>query len=146
MKCEVLLTAWRTSSFELAKLRHEVFVVEQGVSSTEEQDGLDKDATHFLLCDNNKATLGCARLLSNGRIGRVAVLLDYRGLGLGRKLIQACVSHGREIGLQQLFLHAQRGTEDFYSKEGFCTEGESFFEAGIEHVAMRLNLITKQDE
>jgi predicted GNAT family N-acyltransferase len=76
----------------------------------------------------------------------VAVLLEYRRLGLGRKLIQACVSHGKEIGLKQLFLHAQRGTEDFYSKEGFCMGGESFFEAGIEHVAMRLNLNIKQDE
>ena len=146
MKCEVLLTTWRTSSLELAKLRHEVFVAEQGVSPTEEQDGLDKDATHFLLCDNHQTTLGCARLLSNGRIGRVAVLFEFRGLGLGRKLIQACVSHGKEMDLQRLFLHAQRGTEDFYSKEGFCTEGESFFEAGIEHVEMRLNLNTKQNE
>ena len=146
MKCEVLFTSWRTSSFKLAKLRHEVFVVEQGVSPTEEQDGLDKDATHFLLCDNNQTTLGCARLLSNGRIGRVAVLFEFRGLGLGRKLIQACVSHGKEIGLHQLFFHAQKGTEDFYSREGFCTEGERFFEAGIEHGELRLNLNTKQNE
>lgn len=140
MRVHVVNVPWRSHREALQKLREQVFIVEQQVPRELEWDGLDEDAEHFIALNEAGQALGCARLLPTGQIGRMAVLPPHRGTGLGARLLEAAIDHARQVGLRQVFLHAQRQAEPFYRKAGFLPEGEEYLEAGIPHISMTLAL------
>ena len=121
-------------------LRKVVFIDEQGVSATDEVDGLDGKAIHLLAWDE-ACPVGTARLLvkgATGKIGRVCVLPEARGLGLGAALIDAALEVLRDQpGVAEAYLGAQSHATEFYAKLGFAVEGEEFMDAGIPHRHMR---------
>ncbi|MBM4299125.1 MAG: GNAT family N-acetyltransferase, partial [Deltaproteobacteria bacterium] len=117
-----------------------VFVKEQGVAPEIELDDDDKRAIHLLACDGNKA-LGTARIVfHNGRakIGRMAVLKSYRGLGVGAQLLKRAVAIAKRKQPKTIFLNAQVPVIGFYEKMGFKCQGPVFDEAGIPHRKMVL--------
>ncbi len=128
-------------------IRHQVFVVEQKVDPTEEYDSFDPLEAHTSLCAHFLARIaekavGTARLrkTENGvKLERFAVLLEARQSGAGRALIQACLEH-LPAGTRLVYLHAQEHALGFYSKAGFQPVGERFFEAGIPHFKMQLEI------
>ncbi len=78
-------------------LRRRVFIEEQGVSEAEDVDELDGVALH-LLAMLDATPVGTARLLldgATGKIGRVCVVPEARGTGLGAALIRAAVAELR---------------------------------------------------
>lgn len=115
-------------------LRRVVFIDEQGVSERDELDGKDGKAIHLLAWDGD-CPVGTARLLVKGtigKIGRVCVLPEARGLGLGRALIEAALEElRRQPGVSEAWLGSQSHATDFYKKLGFVVEGEEFLDAGI---------------
>jgi predicted GNAT family N-acyltransferase len=121
-------------------LRRVVFIDEQGVSEAEEVDGLDTKAIHLLAWDA-ACPVGTARLLVKGavgKIGRVCVLPEVRGTGLGAALIAAALEElARAPGVTEAYLGAQSHVTGFYEKLGFAVEGEEFVDAGIPHRHMR---------
>ena len=129
---------WPQHAAELLAIRRAVFVQEQGVPESLEVDGRDDGAWHLLARDAAGLSVGCARLLPDTHIGRLAVLRSVRGHGVGRQLLDAAVSLGRRLGMGDLHLHAQVRARGFYEAAGFIAEGDEFPEAGIAHVAMRL--------
>ena len=75
------------------ELRRIVFIDEQNVPEAEELDDLDDAAVHLLARVEGRA-LGSARLFvegETGKIGRVCVLKEARGTGLGAGLIRAAL-------------------------------------------------------
>jgi predicted GNAT family N-acyltransferase len=110
------------------------------VPREEEWDGLDEAATHFLALNSAGQPLGCARLLPDGQIGRMAVLKESRGTGLGQRLLTAAIEAAVSQGQRRVFLHAQTHAIGFYRKAGFLPHGPEFMEAGIPHVEMTLEL------
>lgn len=124
-------------------LRKVVFIDEQGVSAADEVDGLDGRAIHLLAWDE-ACPVGTARLLvkgATGKIGRVCVLPEARGLGLGAALIDAALEVLRDQpGVAEAYLGAQSHATEFYTKLGFAIEGEEFMDAGIPHRHMRRTL------
>lgn len=130
---------WATDSAALREVRRRVFIEEQRISQDEEWDGLDEGARHFL-ATRDGAPVGTARLLPTGQIGRMAVLAELRGHGVGRQLLDAAIEAARVAGFHEVFLHAQRTAEGFYERAGFRARGGTFMEAGIEHVDMLLPL------
>ena len=78
---------WDASQVELLEVRREVFVVEQGVPEEIEIDEHDPVSIHFLARDAAGVPIGTARLLPEGRIGRMAVLALWRRSGVGRALL-----------------------------------------------------------
>ena len=70
---------WKTYQHEAERVRAMVFIAEQKVPRELEFDEDDKTAEHFISFDARHMVTGCARLLDNGRIGRVAVLRPFRG-------------------------------------------------------------------
>ncbi|MBI2295265.1 MAG: GNAT family N-acetyltransferase [Betaproteobacteria bacterium] len=80
--------------------------------------------------------VGTGRLLRDGRIGRMAVLKEWRGKGAGSALMDHLIGLARKMGFDEVRLHAQTHAAGFYAKHGFTAEGEEFMEAGIPHVAM----------
>lgn len=121
-------------------LRRVVFIDEQGVSEADEVDGLDGKAIHLLAWDG-ACPVGTARLLVKGpvgKIGRVCVLPEARGLGLGAALIGAALDVLRDQpGVTEAYLGSQSHATGFYEKLGFVVEGEEFLDAGIPHRHMR---------
>ncbi len=131
----VEVVRWDKQQQSLCSIRNKVFVEEQQVPAELESDGQDVHATHFLLTRAGVA-LGCGRLLPDGKIGRMAILQEQRGLGLGKLLLEAMVKHAKRHGFTRLYLHAQSYALGFYQSCGFSQLGTEFTEAGIAHVAM----------
>jgi predicted GNAT family N-acyltransferase len=136
----VLHVAFADQRERLRAVREAVFVDEQGVEQDLEWDGQDEDAEHFLALNEGGIAIGCARLLPSGQIGRMAVLADHRGQGIGRQLLDAAVTHAKERGFSEAFLHAQTHATEFYQQAGFEPRGPEFEEAGIPHIEMHLRL------
>jgi len=120
-------------------IRHAVFTVEQGVSREDDVDGLDEEATHVLAIENGSA-VGTARLLeygTTGKIGRLAVLIERRGHGIGKALMAAALEEfASRSHLTEVRLGAQTSAIGFYETLGYSPEGEEFMDAGILHREM----------
>jgi len=121
-------------------VRERVFVEEQGVSRELEWDEWDARSDHALACDLVGRPIGTARLLPDGRIGRMAVLREWRRRGVGAALMEAMLDQARGRALARVTLHAQTHATGFYRRFGFSERGGEFLEAGIPHVEMRLEL------
>jgi len=132
---QVRLADWHRDQDELHRIREAVFIIEQGVPPEQEWDADDESALHFLVYDGNYP-VGTARLLSDGHIGRVCILREWRGLGVGDALLQAVIEEAEKRGLRKQTLSAQLQAVAFYQRLGFQATGEEFVEAGIPHVDM----------
>ena len=130
---------WDTHAAQLATIRRKVFIEEQGVSEALEWDGLDADAIHLLALAGD-IPVGCGRLLSTGKIGRMAVLLEWRRQGIGSALLERLLDICREQGLQQVSLSAQVPAIPFYQRTGFSVCSAVYMDAGIPHQDMCLAL------
>lgn len=133
-------TDWSRDAARLGAVRRSVFIDEQGVPEALEWDADDATATHFLALTLDGQPLGCARLLPGGQLGRMAVLRDWRGRGVGTALLAAALGVARGRGLRTLDLSAQVHAAPFYAQAGFSRVGEVYEEAGIAHVRMRKTL------
>ena len=132
----------RTETFsmlpEAAKqIRITVFMQEQGF--TEEFDDLDGVATHLVLFDEQEPVATCRIWLDEDgyHVGRLAVVKEKRGTGLGSLMLAAAETHVRALGGCSISLHAQCRAEQFYRKCGYAPYGEMDYDEGVEHVHMR---------
>jgi predicted GNAT family N-acyltransferase len=136
---ELRTAAWPADESTLRALRERVFIEEQGVPRAIEWDGRDAGASH-VIAHRDGAAIACGRLLADGKIGRMAVLPEARGEGVGARVLAALLDEARRRGLREVYLHAQRHAEGFYRRQGFSADGEPFLEAAIEHLAMTREL------
>lgn len=119
-------------------IRRIVFIEEQGVSFEDEVDGKDPEAIH-LLATLDGHPIGTARLLMQGemgKIGRVAVLPEYRQRGFGSNLVRFAVDELRRRGAARAMLGAQTHAIGFYEALGFQPFGPEFVDAGMPHREM----------
>lgn len=126
---------------DLQSVRETVFVHEQRVPAALERDALDPQCVHVIARDEGGNAIGTGRLTPDHRIGRMAVLRDWRGRGVGDALLLALMEQARERGWREVALNAQASAIGFYARHGFLPHGERFMEAGIEHLAMRRVLV-----
>lgn len=127
---------WNATEKTLKAIRKTVFVDEQGVPEDLEWDGLDEQAYHVMAFAPDGQPIGTGRLLQDGHIGRVAVLKEWRGKGVGRALLDMLLVISNKMGYEEVKLHAQTRVLDFYLRKGFVAQGQEFMEAGIPHVLM----------
>lgn len=124
-------------------LRRTVFIEEQGVPEDREIDGMDDGALHLLATQDGQP-IGSARILldgETGKIGRVCVLPQARGTGLGAALIRAALDVLRvQPGITRAKLGAQTHALGFYEKLGFTAYGPVYDDAGIAHRDMTRDL------
>lgn len=136
----VRIANWQDDAPALRVIRETVFIHEQQVPVELEWDGLDADCLHVLAADAAGNPIGTARLLPDGHIGRMAVLKEWRGRGVGSALLRVLLAEARKYQVRQAVLNAQTSATRFYAKFGFQTVGEEFMDAGIPHVKMVLPL------
>lgn len=135
----VRFATWLDDGCELRIIREIVFINEQQVPVELEWDELDHNCIHVLAVSDGKP-IGTARCLTNGHIGRMAVLKEWRRNGVGSALLHWLLEEIRGRRMQQALLNAQIGAVGFYRKFGFQVVGKEFMEAGIPHVKMILKL------
>ena len=126
-------------------LRIKVFVEEQNVPIELELDDKDHsdNTVHIGYFHDNKL-IGVARLIDMDKdvihIGRVVIDKEYRGKGIGRKLIVGCETTAKNILKREVIieLSAQIQAEKFYESLGYNRVNDKIYlDAGIEHVDMR---------
>lgn len=128
-------------------LRHEVFVVGQDVPAELERDEHDDGCDHAVALRDGRV-VGTGRLLSRsgdgraatGTVGRMAVEAGERGCGVGAAVLVRLERRAVELGLAAVQLHAQVHARRFYERAGYTAYGQTYLEAGIEHVSMRKQL------
>jgi predicted GNAT family N-acyltransferase len=132
---------------EAFSLRETVFVGEQGVAPDLERDGRDANAEHAVVVADGRV-VATARMLISGAgddavavVGRVAVAAADRGAGHGVAVMDVLERRAADLGLPLVELHAQVAVEGFYDRLGYAPVGERYFEAGIEHITMRKELL-----
>jgi predicted GNAT family N-acyltransferase len=133
----VSIVSWSDRQAELTSVRRAVFIEEQNVPESIELDDRDPHCHHVLACDKAGAPIGTARIDANGKIGRMAVLRQHRGKGVGREMLRIIIDHGRANGITDFHLSSQISAVGFYQGMGFEAYGDEFQEAGIQHIYMR---------
>jgi len=132
----IQLLPWEEARAHAAPIRFTVFVEEQGVPPAMELDAMDAQCIHAVAFDGSKA-VGTGRLLPDGHIGRMAVLGEWRGRGIGGQILVRLMEKARERGDREVVLSAQVHASAFYRAHGFVEEGAEYMEAGIPHRDMR---------
>lgn len=125
---------------DVLEIRKKVFIEEQKIPDWIEYDGLDGSCTHVAAYAGT-LPVGCARIRNvegDEKIERLAVLKEFRNYGIGRKILEYAIELSIEKQPNEIFLHAQYQTKDFYEKCGFVSRGQIFKEAGIPHIEMFL--------
>ncbi len=121
-------------------IRRQVFIEEQGVPEEIEMDEYDVEALHLIVLEEGMP-IATARLRfpeeEMAKIERMAVLKEYRYLGIGTEMISFITDELAERQVVEVVLHAQSRVVDFYKSCGFKVTSGTFLEAGIEHVEMR---------
>jgi predicted GNAT family N-acyltransferase len=140
----VRIMAWREALPLARPVRERVFIEEQKVPRELEWDEWDEISDHAVAFDATGKPIGTARLLPDGRIGRMAVREEWRGKGVGAALLGAMLDRARSRSMVRAVLHAQTQAAGFYRKFGFTERGDEFEEAGIPHVEMTLELSSRE--
>jgi predicted GNAT family N-acyltransferase len=128
---------WEDAKPEAGPIRFTVFVDEQKVPAEMELDEHDPVCVHVVAKSAGRA-VGTGRLLPDGHIGRMAVLREARGQGVGAAMLLALMEKARQRGDKEVALSAQTHAIGFYRKHGFVEEGPEYLDAGIPHQSMRL--------
>ncbi len=124
-------------------VRRAVFIEEMGIAEAEEIDAHDGDpaqvssALHIVAYLDGQP-VGTGRLLldgspgQNAHIGRVAVLGDCRGRGLGKAVMLALHEEAQQRGYGGITLAAHLQAIPFYERLGYAARGDVFLDAGVE--------------
>ena len=141
MKTEALieLLSWEQARADASPIRFTVFCEEQGVPREIELDEQDPVSIHAVAYEDGNA-VATGRLLPDGHIGRMAVLKDWRGRGIGGLMLTHLIERAKERGDREVVLSAQIHAAAFYTAYGFVAYGEEYMEAGIRHQEMRRRL------
>ena len=127
--------------YDIMRIRASVFVLEQGVVYVD-PDGNDMDSIQIYAAVDG-TMVGCLRIyqLEDAifRIGRVAVLKEFRGLGIGNAMMKEAIQFLRErTNATKVCLDAQLHARGFYEKLGFTLFTEEFLEEGLLHRGMQM--------
>jgi predicted GNAT family N-acyltransferase len=137
---QVRLGSWDELEEPVRRIRLEVFVFEQGVPPELEFDSIDALCVHAVASRSGGPVMGTGRLLPDGHIGRVAVMREARGQGVGGVLLLRLMAAARERGHREVELFSQVRAQRFYERFGFVVVGPQFDDVGIAHVPMRAAL------
>jgi predicted GNAT family N-acyltransferase len=131
---------WEQAQPVAGPLRFAIFVGEQNVPAGIELDDLDAGCVHAVAYDADGKAIGTGRLLPDGQIGRMAVVVEWRRRGIGAEILAALTEEAHRRGHADVVLSAQLQAAEFYREAGFTAEGKVYEDAGILHQKMRKKL------
>jgi ElaA protein len=128
---------------EISQHREAVFIVEQSCAY-QDADAFDQHAWHLVGRIEGEFA-GYLRLIDAGckhvepSIGRVLSATKFRGLGLGKRMMQVAIrAASQHFPGQNIRISAQSYLLRFYTELGFEVVGSEYLEDGIPHVEMWL--------
>ncbi|MGD1857162.1 MAG: GNAT family N-acetyltransferase [Leptolyngbyaceae cyanobacterium] len=146
------MIAWSWKSFDalstlelydVLRVRQQVFIIEQTCIYSD-LDGADLTCWHLTGRSDKEDLVAYLRVLPpteqrpEPAIGRVLVMPNARGLGLGRQLLaEGMLRTQRQFPGYDIVLSAQHHLEQFYGGFGFYSVSKPYLEDGIPHIAMR---------
>ncbi len=93
------------------------------ISLREEFDDKDGEETRYIVLLDDEYPVATCRFYESDResviLGRVVVLPEYRGKGLGCKTVNEAENWIRELGYKMVFVDSRVGAVDFYEKLGY---------------------------
>lgn len=128
--------------YSIMRVRCEVFILEQKITSEEEIDGIDDKCVHIFLEENNNIIAYC-RIVPKGiayeniSIGRVLVRKEYRRKKIAQEILKAAIKYIKDNYEEtKVVLSAQLYAKKVYESVGFIQSSDVYDEAGIEHIKM----------
>ena len=122
-------------------IREEVFCKEQGFVN--EIDDLEDSSFHLLYYFDD-LVIGVCRFYELEKdiykIGRIAVLKEYRNKGIGREIVNSAISYIKELKAKKIYIYSQLHAVGFYEKLGFIVEADIFYEENHPHKKVYLDL------
>ncbi len=125
------------------RIRTDVFVEEQGF--VVEFDDDDAISTHIVLYDGDVPVAVCRIIPGKDgecHIGRIAVVREYRGRGIGSAVVTEAEDVARSMGFRESLLSAQVRAKGFYETLGYEAFGDEYLDEYCPHVMMRKRLRT----
>ncbi|KAJ1943139.1 hypothetical protein EC988_006310, partial [Linderina pennispora] len=122
------------------QVRIRVFVEIQGFPLEEEVDEYDKTALH-IVCTDDGAVVGTLRVLRSpgvAKIGRVVIVPEYQGKGIGKQMMRFAESYVAENYEDCMLtkLGSQLDKRGFYESCGYVAEGDVYDDLGCPHIWM----------
>lgn len=135
--------------YQILKLRQDVFVLEQ-TCLYPDLDNLDQKVIHVsLISEEDDDLVAYCRIIPadlvspDVAIGRVVVAEGARSQGLAKKLmIKAIEFINEEMQAPVIKVSAQSHLQAFYQSLGFAITSEPYDEDGIEHIDMKLTILS----
>lgn len=106
------------------------------ISLEQEFDEHDTPYTKYIVLIDDYLPVATCRLYpldhENIMLGRIVVLPEYRGKGIGRMAVESAEKWAKELGYKKAVLESREGKEGFYEKMGYVADysnvihGETF--------------------
>ncbi len=104
------------------------------ITLREEFDELDGPGTKYIVLLNDGYPVATCRFYDAGdgavNVGRVVVLPEYRGQGLGAKAVNEAERWARELGFTQIGVDSRVEAVGFYEELGFVLAGPEVYMSG----------------
>jgi predicted GNAT family N-acyltransferase len=129
----------------LRNIRIQVFVIEQQIPWQWEFDEHDTSAFH-LIVENNQQIIGTGRFYPSNddsiyKLGRMAILKNFRGLGIGTKILNKFEDIAKSKNISEIYLEAQSDKLNFYLKQNYVPKGDKYIMDGIYHNLMSKTIL-----
>ncbi len=126
----------------IKEIREIVFIKEQ--CYIVDLDELDNNCVHILMYLDNKP-IGTLRLIEKDKnslkLGRFAILKEYRGMHLGTILLKEAEKYAKNNGYKTMYLDAQFDKRGFYFKNGYISLNKPLFlDENYPHIHLKKDL------
>jgi N-acetylglutamate synthase-like GNAT family acetyltransferase len=127
------------------RVRYETLRQPWGQPEGSERVEDDVHAIHAMLVNEKEEVIGVCRMHLSGaheaQIRFMGVRKDMQGQQLGDKLMHYMEARAREMGVTHMILHARENAVNFYLRNGYHVEEESYLLFGsIQHFKMSKQL------
>ena len=130
MKFQIIIPENNKDIQSYYKLRFEVLRKPWGQHENTVRDEWENQSLHVLMIDENGEAVATGRLQFNsdneGQIRSMAVKEKFRGKGLGTLVLKFLEEKAKEGKFTIIVLDARDNAVDFYKKNGYKVEGNSY--------------------
>lgn len=129
---------------QIIDLRTQVLRTPLGLEFYVEDIEKEYDLFHLAAYDNNDNLLATLILhpQQNGEIKmrQVAVNPQLQKSGIGTKLVKYSEAYSKDLGFNNMTMHARESAIPFYERLGYSKVGKRFKEVGIDHFKLTKSL------
>ncbi len=128
MKTEVIRATETWQQAGAYYVRIQGMAKQHGITLRREFDGHDTPDTKYIVITDDSFPVATCRIYGidekSAMIGRVVVLPEYRGKGLGSQVVCEAESWLRDLGFETAVVESRDVAVGFYRKAGYTVTGE----------------------